>query len=252
MKKVDRLEKEKLFHNKRFETDEDLRKKTDKYYLVNEHLVDRYVEIISKLCLNQLTLEYGCGIGSQSERWLQFGAKLTGIDISEAGIQKAKSNIEASEYEAQYFVMNAEETSFDKDTFDLVIGSGIIHHLELKKSYRELARICKPNAHIVFLEPLGHNPFINLYRFLTPELRTEDEHPLTLNDLKLLGSYFKNVEVEYFSLFSLLAVPFRNTFLFDGLYALFRNIDSIILSLPFIKKYAWMCLIQASNPVKNS
>lgn len=42
----------------------------------------------------------------------------------------------------------------------------------------------------MFFEPLGHNLLINLYRRLTPELRTEDEHPLVACDLERLVNYF--------------------------------------------------------------
>ena len=37
----------------------------------------------------------------------------------------------------------------------------------------------KPSAGALFIEPLGHNPVINLYRRRTPEQRTVDEHPLS-------------------------------------------------------------------------
>lgn len=35
-----------------------------------------------------------------------------------------------------------------------------------------------------FSEPLGHNPIINWYRNRTPEMRTEDEHPLLIKDIE--------------------------------------------------------------------
>ena len=34
----------------------------------------------------------------------------------------------------------------------------------------ELSRIIKPNGECIFQEPMGHNPIINLYRKLTPNI----------------------------------------------------------------------------------
>jgi len=41
----------------------------------------------------------------------------------------------------------------------------------------------------IFIDPLGHNPAINMFRRSTPDLRTEDEHPLLLEDFRLAGRY---------------------------------------------------------------
>ncbi|MFC1747152.1 class I SAM-dependent methyltransferase, partial [Candidatus Neomarinimicrobiota bacterium] len=211
-----RLQKEQSFFNERYGDDDSRRKGARKYYSVNRRVWNRYVEIIYNYCRGKKLLEYGCGTGSRSEQWSKVGAFVTGIDISTEGIKKAKARVSISEYDAGYFVMNAEDTEFDDSSFDIVVGTGIIHHLDLLKSFQELNRILKKDGHAVFIEPLGYNPFINLYRALTPQMRTEDEHPLKQADLRLLGQYFK-VEFEYYSMFTLLAVPFRNAFFFNKL-----------------------------------
>ena len=247
---TNRLEKEQSFHDKRFKGDDSERKEVGKYYSVNKNQNNRYIETISKYCKGKKLLEYGCGTGRESKKWLKLGAILTGIDISPEGIKKAKEKIVNTDYNADYFVMNAERTEFPDDSFDIAVGTGIIHHLNLLISYKELYRILKKNGHAIFAEPLGHNPFINLYRALTPQMRTEDEHPLSLEDIRLLNKYFHNVEIEYFSLFTLLAVPFRNMLFFDKLCSLLRNIDKAVFLVPFIKRYAWIAIIHASNPKK--
>ena len=63
-----------------------------------------------------------------------------------------------------FLVMDAESMKFEDKTFDVVYGSGILHHLNIDKAYRELARVLKPDGVAIFIEPLGHNPLINLYR----------------------------------------------------------------------------------------
>ncbi len=198
-------------------------------------------------------LELGCGTAINAEQWLKLGAILTGIDISSEGIKKAQQRVASCTYKQkpEFFVMNAEKTDFKDNTFDIVIGTGIIHHLDLKSAYKEIHRILKKDGHAIFLEPLAHNIFINIYRRLTPNMRTADEHPLKIKDIKLLRQYFHRIDVEYFTLFTLLAVPFRNTFFFNSLVEFLRLIDKTLFSLiPFLGRYAWMAIIHAQNPKK--
>ena len=88
--------------------------------------------------------------------------------------------------------MDAEELKFNESSFDLICEIGILHYLKLEKAYSELQRVVKKDGVALFIEPLGHNPFIKLYRKLTPRLRTLDEHPLLSKDLILAKKYFDN------------------------------------------------------------
>ena len=48
-----------------------------------------------------------------------------------------------------FLVDNAEHTSFSDNSFDLIIGRAILHHLDLKSSYAELSRLIKNNGKVV-------------------------------------------------------------------------------------------------------
>ncbi len=86
--------------------------------------------------------------------------------------------------------MDAENLKFNDHTFDLVYGSGILHHLSIEKAIVEIKRVLKKDGRAIFYEPLGHNIFINIFRLLTPSLRSEDEHPLLIKDLELIKRTF--------------------------------------------------------------
>ena len=73
---------------------------------------------------------------------------------------------------------------------------------------RILVPAVTPDGVGIFLEPLGHNPAINLVRRLTPHLRTPDERPLRMSDLQTLRRYFTNVETRFVNLSTLFSVPF--------------------------------------------
>ena len=53
------------------------------------------------------------------------------------------------------------------------------------------------------MEPLGTNPLINIYRKFTPNARSPDEHPFKSEDIKLINSIFKNVEIKYYGFLTL-------------------------------------------------
>jgi ubiquinone/menaquinone biosynthesis C-methylase UbiE len=117
---------------------------------------------------NTDVLDYGCGVGPVIEKVLKFNPnKITGIDISKVSIEKAKVKFVKFGSNVEFLVDNCEKTKFEDNKFDLVYGQGILHHLEISSCIFEISRILKPGGKLLFIEPLGTNPLINLYRRLT-------------------------------------------------------------------------------------
>ena len=199
----------------------------------------------------QRVLEYGCGTGSHSMEMARRGGVVTGIDISEIGIQKARDRAtKAKVTGAEYLVMDAEEMEFDDNTFDLIIGEGILHHLDLEKSYSEISRVLKPGGRAIFMEPLGHNPAIEIFRMLTPKLRTADEHPLRWRDLKLADKYFSSTKMHYFHLISFGSLIFLRTSFFYKTVELLDKIDSFLFkAVPVSGLLAWYSIMVMSAPL---
>ena len=114
----ERLRQEKQFHDHRFGGDDSERGDAKKYYTANRAAEQKYYDLIVSLCGDKRLLEYGCGTGKDSVRWMENGAILTGVDISEEGIIKARENVKSTGYSASYYVMNAEDMTFEDETFD--------------------------------------------------------------------------------------------------------------------------------------
>jgi hypothetical protein len=114
----------------------------------------------------------------------------------------------------------------------------------------ELSRVLSPEGEAVFIEPLGHNPFINLYRALTPNIRSSDEHPLKMSDLESLSRYFDKVNLDYYYFVSLAAVPFQRLPGGERFLRLLKKIDRRLLKVPFMERFAWMVFIQLGAPRK--
>ncbi len=246
-----RILREQQFHDTRFGNDDEMRRPLEKYYTLMRRPQRRYEEIVLRYGKSKQLLDYGCSTGEASVFWAQHGALTTGIDISGEAIRIAEDSARSLGLDIRLSVMNAEKTQFDDGTFDVVAGTGILHHLDIDSAYREIARVLRDDGHAVFIEPLGHNPFINLYRKLTPSMRSEDEHPLRSSDLAAAKKYFGEIELEFFNITTLLSVPFQSGPLFRPLHGLLAGIDRAMFTFaPFTRRYAWMVLLHLSSPLR--
>jgi SAM-dependent methyltransferase len=244
-----KIEREREFHNKTF--GEGSRKSIDAFYAVVHDSRLCYEGFLLEHCQQRSVLEYGCGPGSYSFFLAQHGGRVTGIDISDVAIEQAAARARREQLDITYQRMDAEQLTLPDNSFDLVCGVAILHHLDLDKAFGQLARTLKPGGSAAFFEPLGHNPAINLYRRLTPSMRTEDEHPLLMRDLEMAGRYFGQVETRFFTMSSLAATPFRKTRMFRPLLGMLEGIDRTIFTLmPFMRRYAWQVVITLSHPLK--
>lgn len=129
---------------------------------------------------------------------------LTCINISEKELEKGIAmsvEMNTSRYCMHDFkVMDAHNLEFPDNTFDIVFGDAILHHLNFKTAVKELYRVLKPGGEIVFVEPLARNPVGKLVRRLTPDARTPNEKPLDKEEFGILKKYF-NLENSYLQLF---------------------------------------------------
>src|SRR5438270_352918 len=88
---------------------------------------------------------------------LMFGL----IAMAPVAMEIARQQAEREGLAIDFAVMDAEHTTFPDASFDLIVGSGILHHLDLDRTYTEIARLLAPGGRAVFVEPLGHNALIN-------------------------------------------------------------------------------------------
>ncbi|AXT61826.1 class I SAM-dependent methyltransferase [Aquimarina sp. AD10] len=244
-----RLEDEQKFHNEIFENE--TRKSVGKFYSINKNIHKTYENLIFKNPKEKVFLEYGCGMaeGNRLVKLAKKGAVAHGIDISDFAINHLSQEAKKEGLDIDYKVMNAEEMTFEDNRFDIIYGAGILHHLDLEKSYQSISKKLKKSGEAIFIEPLGHNYLINNFRNKTPDIRTEDEHPLMMEDFKLAKKYFGKVKIQHFFL-STLALPilFKSKspkFLID----FFDGFDKVIFTvLPFLKKYSWQVVVRFSDP----
>ena len=228
-----------------------------KYYAVERASRQMVLDWYAANCRGKRALDYCCGNGEDSIEMVRAGAReIQAIDISDASVENCRAFAEREGMgdKITFSVADAEKTGFADNSFDIISEYGSLHHLELDLAYAELARVLKPDGKIVCTEALAHNPIIHLYRKLTPKLRTvwEVQHILKKPKIDLARKYFDSVELHFFHLTTLFAVPFRKTPLFRPLLAFLEGVDRLLLKLPWIKWQAWQVVIVLSKPKKLS
>ncbi len=100
-------------------------------------------------------LEVGCGTGFYSGIFADSGARLYSIDLSPEFIYKAVERVGSR---AAFQVCDIENLPCHDNTFNAVVGVRVLHHLDMKRSFREIIRVLKPAGVIAFCEPNMLNP----------------------------------------------------------------------------------------------
>ena len=116
------------------------------------------------------------------------------INISPSEINLAKKEAKSipTRYKPTWIEMDAHYLEFQDNYFDLVIGYGMLHHLDLEIALNEIKRVLKSDGIALFREPLDINPLLTFARFLTPKARTTEEIPFKKNHLKKIFEIFPN------------------------------------------------------------
>ncbi len=186
-------------------------------------------------------LELGCGIGLFTAELAQTGAAITAIDISPDLLEIAKTERSASN--VNYEVQNAYAMNYGGETFDTVVGSSVLHHLELEPALREIRRVLKPDGTIFFTEPNMLNPQIAVQKNVPWIKRKLGDSPdetaffrWPLHRL-LEKNGFREIRIDPFD--------FLHPALAPRLIGPFETINRVLEKMPVISEFAGSLYIRA-------
>lgn len=92
-------------------------------------------------------LEIGVGAGTDHVRWARHGAELTGIDLTQAGIDLTRERLTLEGLESDLRVADAENLPFEDASFDIVYSYGVLHHSpDTDRCLDEVYRVLKPGG----------------------------------------------------------------------------------------------------------
>lgn len=97
-------------------------------------------------------LEIGCSMGTDLLQLARRGMQVTGIDLTEEGINLARKRFELYQIPATLKVDDAENLSFPDGSFDVVYSFGVLHHTpNTQQSIDEVLRVLKPGGLAVIM-----------------------------------------------------------------------------------------------------
>jgi SAM-dependent methyltransferase len=223
---MERLSAEWAFHDRQaFKRAEDFACRPDAYCFADDAYLDHETWI--RPAIHQLgelagrrVLDYGCGHGMAAVVLARRGARVTAFDLSHGYLDEARQRARANQVCVSFVQADGERLPFADATFDRVWGNAILHHLDLDRAGRELARVLRPGGVAVFCEPWGENPLLHWARRRLPyagKERTPDEQPLRTAQVRLLKKVFSRVEIRGYQLLSMTRRVLRPGRLIAGL-----------------------------------
>jgi SAM-dependent methyltransferase len=141
-----------------------------------ERLAARFAPVQDEL-VNQLriapgdrVLDLATGTGEVAVRAAARGAAVTGIDITEPMLVKARSRAEEAGAEIAFDLGNIEYLPYDDASFDVVVSNfGLIFAPDHANVAAELARVSRPRARLGFTAWKPNRKIGELYRRFTDE-----------------------------------------------------------------------------------
>jgi 2-polyprenyl-3-methyl-5-hydroxy-6-metoxy-1,4-benzoquinol methylase len=116
----------------------------------NESIYSKMIDMIKKHSLEGHALDFGAGIGNLTMKLdaLKQFRSITAVDL-----MQRPDNIFGCTIDWRIWDLN-HPLEFDSETFDLVISSEVIEHLENPRAIiREWFRLLKPNGTLIFSTP---------------------------------------------------------------------------------------------------
>lgn len=112
----------------------------------------------------QRSLEIGCGTGFFTLNLHQAGVmeEAAVTDISAGMVKVAQRNAKGLGFEVDGRVADAESIPYDDNSFDLVIGHAVLHHIpDVEQALRECLRVLRPGGRFVFCgEPTERGDYV--------------------------------------------------------------------------------------------
>ncbi len=228
----------------------------------------RYIRCALGELKGRTLLDVGCGLGEASVYFAMLGADVTATDISPGMCQVADRLAMANGVTIKTHVSAAEDLGLPTGVkFDVIYTGNTLHHVDLAATMPRLLKHLKPDGVFVSWDPVAYNPVINYYRRHAMEVRTVDEHPLRLRDIRAVRAHFRESQISWFWLstlfiFCCMAVfqrrdPNKERYWkkiieeadqWAWLYRPLELLDKVLLLIPFLRPLCWNVVIVGRGP----
>jgi 2-polyprenyl-3-methyl-5-hydroxy-6-metoxy-1,4-benzoquinol methylase len=213
------------------------------------HRAERRAGLIATSALlspAKYVLEIGCGTGVFTQLFSQTGARIIAVDISGDLLQLARAK-KLPSHQVSFLECRFEDCT-QIGPFDAIIGSSVLHHLDIKPALATIFKLLKPNGLLSFAEPNMLNPQIALQKNV-PWIKkrmgdSPDETAFTKRQMKKLlsGAGFVDIQITPFDWLH----PATPTKLINVV----ERVGSFAEQLPLIREFAGSLHIGARRPEK--
>ncbi|MBT3261239.1 class I SAM-dependent methyltransferase [bacterium] len=208
-------------------------------------------------------LEVGCGLGEASVYFAKKGADVVATDISSGMLEVVKKLAALHNVSLTTKQAYSHELDFVDNSFDVVYAANLLHHIDLEPTLKEVKRVLKKGGVFISWDPLAHNPMINVYRKMAMKVRTDDEHPIQMKQLKIFKQFFSKIDIKttwFFTLWIFLKFYFIDRVdpnkerywkkiitdhkKLEKMYYRLEKIDNLFLKLfPFMRRFCWNIVV---------
>lgn len=92
-------------------------------------------------------LEVGVGVGTDFVQFARAGARLSGVDLTDAAVDLVRTRLQLKQLQADVRVADAEALPFGDESFDLVYSWGVLHHTpDTQRAVDEVRRMLRPGG----------------------------------------------------------------------------------------------------------
>ena len=203
-------------------------------------------------------LDFGCGTGETSTQLAALGASVVGMDISPESIavSRRRADLDGVSDRVQFLAADLVQQPPAANTFDLILCSAVLHHVDYRVVLPVLRNCLKPGGKIVIGEPVALSPMLAKIRQWLPVEQdvSPDERQFNRADVAAIAQAFDRPEVTYFNLTSRLI-----RFLPMGLnlemapaatravVVFLMTLDSWLAKLPFLHRFYGAVTITGSK-----
>ena len=107
-------------------------------------------------------IEIGCGTGAFTEVFARTGAHITAVEISEPLAEQARQRLR--DYDNVDLLVTQFEDASIEQRFDAVIGSSVLHHLDVDRALDRIRTLLHPGGVLALAEPNLLNPQVFVER----------------------------------------------------------------------------------------
>ncbi|HEX3050728.1 MAG TPA: class I SAM-dependent methyltransferase [Aggregatilineaceae bacterium] len=184
-------------------------------------------------------LEIGCGLGQLTTLLAMSGAKVTAFDLSPQSVDVAQQRVTLNSMteHVNLAVAAGEILPFPSESFDVVFGKGVLHHLNAEYGAPEILRVLKSGGKAAFSEPMGTNPLLSFVRAYIPYPHKHPrgaDRPLTYDAIHRWGANYKVFNYREIQFLSMLERGLRKR----RPLTVLRRLDGVLLEhFPFLRRF---------------